>query len=420
MRLNGFKIMMCGLAAVFLTAPPAHADQIRIRGADPAPTIVVKDGDTLVSDKALVEPKDAAGNIVARPTGLMMDRTSSKWFKLVGATKLRDAGYIAGTGFVYALVDAKPVVVTPPVSVPAPGTTDLLIGINQSGGEFNKAETGALLPNPADLRSYYNAGFTDIFRIPFKMTQVQTAPAKLAAIGATCVELKVVCVWDRHEYDWRKVPNSAPEWKALLALLPASDLMQIGVMNEPAYFDSETITNDYDQFAIEGQQTITNFRAAGITNMIWFCPPQSCAAYRASKGEIGKKACESTVCSLRKLPAKTWVDPLGKTGLEWHRYFDKNGSGGNDYCYPNTDIASAVAYAKSLNMRSLIGEMAFGSDRGYRDTCLAVGKKAIAELRTSGAYAVTWWGGGRGWNKGYLFYTPPVATLPYVKLITAR
>jgi hypothetical protein len=294
------------------------------------------------------------------------------------------------------------------------------MGVNLSGGEFSSVENGALLPNPADLQAYYDAGFR-AFRIPFKMTQVKTVPAKLAAIGAKCVQLAIPCIFDRHEYDWRKVPGSVPEWKALLALMPASDFIQIDTMNEPKNFDSLKITNDWDQWATEAQQFVMDARAAGITNRIWLEYAGVTAAFRFDKGERKGKACESAACSLRKLPGGTIKDPLGKTGLQAHRYFDKNGSGSNDYCMPATSILDFANKAKPYGLPVMIGELAFGSNRGIRPQCKPVGEKVLAEIAAApNLYAVTWWGGGRAWKKDYLFLTPPTATLPYVKMITGR
>ena len=294
------------------------------------------------------------------------------------------------------------------------------MGINLSGGEFSGVENGALLPTPAEMQAYYNAGFR-VFRIPFKMTQVKTAPSKLAAIGAKCVQLSIPCIFDRHEYDWRKVPGSVPEWKALLALMPASDFIQIDTMNEPKHFDSLKVTNDWDQWAVEAQQWVAEMRAAGIKNRLWLEYPDVSAAFRFDKGERKGKACESAACSLRKLPRGTIKDPLGKTGLQAHRYFDKNGSGSNDYCMPTISILDFANKAKPFGLPVMMGEVAFGSNRGIRAQCQPVGVKALAEIAAApNLYAVTWWGGGRVWKKDYLFLTPANASLPYVKMITGR
>jgi hypothetical protein len=303
---------------------------------------------------------------------------------------------------------------------PALAQEPVRMGINLSGGEFSGVENGALLPTPADMQAYRDAGLR-AFRIPFKMTQVKTASAKLAAIGAKCVQLAIPCIFDRHEYDWRKVPGSVPEWKALLALLPASDLIQIDPMNEPAWFDSLKITNNWDQWAAEAQQWVTDMREAGITSRLWLEYPGVSAAFRFDKGERPGKACESAACALRKLPGGTIKDPLNRTGLNAHRYFDKNGNGGNDYCMPAVSILDFANKAKPFGMPVVVTEVAFGSNRGIRAQCQPVGVKALAEIAAApNLYAVTWWGGGRAWKKDYLFLTPANASLPYVKMITGR
>ncbi|MBB5714769.1 cellulase family glycosylhydrolase [Sphingomonas aerophila] len=294
------------------------------------------------------------------------------------------------------------------------------MGINLSGGEFRSVERRALLPDPADLRAYYDAGFR-VFRIPFKMTQVRTAPAKLRLLGSTCLALNVPCIFDRHEYDWRKVPPSVPEWLAFLKLMPASDLIQIDPMNELKFFDSKKVKKDWDQWAQEGQQWVTDMRSAGITNQLWLEYPGVTAAFRFDKGERKGKACLSAACALRKLPGGTIVDPLGKTGLQAHRYPDKNSSGANDYCYPYTSIGTFARQARPFGLPVMVGEIAFGSDRGMRDSCRGFGAAVIAEMLEAENLAyVTWWGGGRGWKKSYLFRTPASPTLPYVRMITGK
>lgn len=293
-----------------------------------------------------------------------------------------------------------------------------LMGINLSGGEFKGAENGALLPTPGDLQAYRDAGFR-VFRIPFKMAQVKSAPAKLAAIGAKCVQLQVPCIFDRHEYDWRKVPHSVPEWRAFLRLMPQSNLIQIDPMNEPKFFDSTMIPNDWDQWAVEAQQWVTDMRGAGITNPLWLEYAGATAAFRFDKGERNGKDCESAACALRKLPGGTIADPLRRTGLQAHRYPDKNGSGANDYCYPNTSISAFARQAEAFGLPVMVGEIAFGSDRGMRDSCREFGEKVVAEMLTADNLTyVTWWGGGRAWKRDYLFRTPATGNLPYIRMIT--
>jgi hypothetical protein len=409
------------VASILAFAAPAFADEIRIVSS--ATPIVVHADDTLLTAKPLVQPKDADGNLIAyQPSGAYINRADGKGFYLNGATKLRAAGWVSGKGYVYAPVDAPaaPAATPPVVTPPAPIVTNVLYGINLSGGEFSGVENGSLLPNPEDMQAYYDAGFK-AFRIPFKMKQVQSAPAKLKAIGAKCVQLAVPCIFDRHEYDWRKVPGSVPEWKALLALMPASDLIQIDPMNEPAWFDSLKITNNWDQWAVEAQQWVTDMRAAGITSRLWLEYPGVSAAFRFDKGERKGKACESAACALRKLPGGTIHDPLNRTGLNAHRYFDKNGNGGTDYCRPTISLLDFANKAKPFGLPVVVTEVAFGSNRGIRAQCQPVGRAALAEIAAApNLYAVTWWGGGRAWKKDYLFYTPPMATLPYVKMITGR
>lgn len=405
------------LAAAALLATPAMADEIRIVSS--ATPIVVRDGDTLVTAKPLVERKSQDGTITRRYT-TWIDRVSGKGFMLEGTDRLRLVGWVPGKGWVYAPVGA-PVAEKPPVVVaPSLPTASAIFGINLAGGEFNKAEDGRFLPKVSELQAYYDAGFR-AFRIPFKAAQWDM-PAKremLIALGNACVALNTPCIFDRHEYDQRKVPGSTPFWLSVSKAMPQSDLIGFELMNEPAWFDSIKITNDYDQFANDGQQIVTDMRAAGITNPIYIGGPQSSAAYRIDKGERPGKACESVVCSLRKLPSGTLVDPLGKTKIVIHRYFNKGGSGVNDYCEQGTNLLAAAQSLARLNLQAAYTEGAFGSDRGYRPQCFTVGTKAIAEIRQAGML-VTWWGGGTHWPRSYLHYTPANAALPYVKLITGR
>lgn len=294
-----------------------------------------------------------------------------------------------------------------------------LWGINISGGEFRGVESGALIPKPAELRAYYAAGFR-LFRIPFKAAQldIPAARARLVALAEACVAIGAPCIFDRHEYKWPPVAQQVAFWTRFARAMPRSHLIHLDLMNEPKRFNDPVLTNDWEQWARDSKVIVAGLRGAGVTNQIWLEWPQFSAAFRFG-GRRGRDGpCGNARCALAAIGGI--ADPLNRTGLQAHRYFDKDGSGANDYCASFTSIARFAAAAREFRMPLLLGETAFGSNRGMRASCRAVGAKVIAELKAGGFYGVTWWGGGRAWNPKYLFYTPPDPTLPYVRMIQGR
>lgn len=308
----------------------------------------------------------------------------------------------------------------PPASPgPAAAAAEPLWGINISGGEFRGVEGGQLIPRPDELQAYHDAGFR-LFRIPFKASQLDRADAraKLVALAGKCMALGVPCVFDRHEYKWPAVADQVAFWVRFAAAMPKSDLIHLDLMNEPKGFNDEGLTNDWLQWARDAQAIITGLRAAGVTNRIWLEWPGYTAAYRFDKQEPARKACESAKCAIKR--SGGIVDPIGRTGFQAHRYFNKGGSGTDDLCQTATSLASFAASARAFGMPVMLGESAFGSDRGMRPECEAVGRKAIAELRAAGFWGVTWWGGGRAWKRDYLHFTPAAGEYRYKAMLLGR
>ena len=292
-----------------------------------------------------------------------------------------------------------------------------LYGINISGGEFGGGETGALIPKPDELDAYDAAGF-NLFRIPFKSAQLDSALPKLRALAERCLRLKTPCIFDRHEYSWPSVPDQVAFVVKFDDAMPKSSLIQLDLMNEPRGF---TGSNVWDQWAEDSQDIVTGIRRAGVTRRLWLEWPGSSATFRFDKGERAPKDCSSAACALLKLSGNTISDPLHRTGFEGHRYFDHNNSGSSSTCAQYVNIAQFAKAAVPFGMPVMIGEYAFGNGATVSPTCTTLAPSIMAEIAASpNLYGATAWGGGKTWKTNYLFRTPPDASSSYVRTLTGQ
>ena len=196
---------------------------------------------------------------------------------------------------------------------------------------------------------------------------------------------------------------------------------QLDLENEPAGFTG----NGFQQWAADSQAIVTGLRAAGVTNFIWLEWAGSSGTQRFDKGERAPHSCNSAACGLAQLPGGTINDPLHKTGLEGHRYFDTNGSGTSANCDKWTFIQSAAQQAVPFGMPFMIGEAALGNSvSGMSASCAALAPAVMAEIKASpNLYGITWWGGGyklgQVWGN-YQFRMLPLATSPYIQMTTGK
>ncbi|WP_242149661.1 cellulase family glycosylhydrolase [Sphingomonas sp. BAUL-RG-20F-R05-02] len=404
------------LAAVLaLLAMPALADTVPLVDGP----LIVRQGDIVVSSKPLVQAT-AIDTLTCFNSVCVNRMTGHQTILSGGATKLKALGPIKGgyvlNGYRYQVMDGAPAASTPPAPVltsqPAPTVSGPLYGINVSGGEFANMDNGQSLPTPADLDAYYAVGYR-MFRIPLKFVQFDNSAPKLNALANECIKLATPCVFENHSYAWPAPALQVAQVVKADSVLPKSSLIQYGLQNEPNF-------KDWDQWAKDAQAIVTGVRAAGVTRFLWLDYPGSSGAQRFDKGDRAPKACASVACSMAKLPSGTIVDPLHRTGLDIHRYFDSNGSGTSMNCDKWVILASAARAAVPFGMPVLYGEYAFGNDGAVKDTCAALAPSIMQEIKDSpNLYGVTLWGGGSRWGN-YMFRALPKATSPYIKMTTGQ
>ncbi|WP_267386551.1 cellulase family glycosylhydrolase [Sphingomonas sp. GC_Shp_3] len=363
------------------------------------------------------------GGIITCVNGTCPNRMGRGNFTMSGgATKLKvltkpKVGYSKDNGFTYQVLDGTPGVVAPAAPVlttqPAlPIASTPLYGINVSGGEFANMDSGQFLPTPADLDAYFAVGYR-MFRIPVKFVQFDNSAPKLNALATECIKLGTPCVFENHSYAWPAPAVQVAQVVKADSVLPKSSLIQYGLQNEPNF-------KDWDQWAKDAQAIVTGVRTAGVTRFLWLDYPGSSGAQRFDKGDRAPKACASVACAMSKLPGGTIVDPIRKTGLDIHRYFDSNGSGSSMNCDKYVMLASAARAAVPFGMPVLYGEYAFGSDSHMKDTCAALAPSIMAEIKASpNLYGVTLWGGGTRWGS-YMFRALPNSASPYIKMTTGH
>jgi aryl-phospho-beta-D-glucosidase BglC (GH1 family) len=410
---------------------PATPAPIKIVGATPANTIEVFNGDILYSVKPLVEKVNPDGTLSNRYS-VWIDRQNGKGFNIKG--NLLPLGMLTGLGYRYQVVGGldRPVVVEEPAA-PKTCSSNIempakpLFGINISGGEF--MENGALIPTVKSVNEYLDKGFNFI-RLPFHLNQMTNVAnrTKLVACVQASVDRNVRIVLDLHMFDWYSTDKFIKIWSDFMAFMPKSDLVFIGLMNEPKNFSSTTETNDWLQWVKDTQVIIDGLRAKGLTNVIAVGWPQWQATFRFDKNEGPTKAPESAGTALDRVGGLK--DPLGKIIFEGHSYLDKGSSGTSNTC----DIHSHAAhFATGLRKRGLvgfIGECAGGSAaRGVHATCSVPFARQIQEIKDNGdaLLGVTWWGGGSTWKEDYIFKVEPkkgtFATAPnsdYLNMILAK
>lgn len=391
-----FKYLLCILLAMFPAA--AYGDTLAI--VSPG-TLVVHKGDILVTSKPLVETLNADNVLTQRYASGWIDRMTGKAFTLSTGTKLKalgpvTGGYIAG-GYTYELIDGESAAVVSPFD----------FGVNISGCTF--VNDGALCPTVASVNQYIDKGFT-IVRFSFKASQMANPAIRAKVVAATeaAISRNVKVVLDRHDYDWPAVNEQVAFWVDLMASMPKSDLIIIDPMNEPRNFNDPVLTNDWDQWARDINPIILGMRENGITNTIAAEFPGWSATFRVNKGESATKASESALVALDR--AGGFTDPLNKTILNGHRYFDNGSSGTSTACVGAPGFDKFAEELRKRNLKGIITESAFGRVSGIPTSCVATGEAAVSYLKANSdvIVGVTWWGGGSGWKEDYLFKVEPV------------
>jgi hypothetical protein len=282
-----------------------------------------------------------------------------------------------------------------------------LFGANLSGAEA--ASGDAVRPSLKDLKGYIDRFGFKLIRYPFIDSRM--TPARIAELR-TFTDIAgskgVPVILDNHTYRWPTVTAAVAFWTGFARNFPDDGSVILDPVNEPQGFNDPVMTNDWMQWARDSNAIIAGLRANGIRHPIALEYPQWSATFRFDKNEGPKKDCVSAGCALDRSGGLR--DPLKRTYINGHRYFDNGASGTSKAC--KDTVSGWVEFAAQLRKRGLkayITEVAFGSSYGVHPTCEAVSKEAVAALRANSdvLLGVTWWGGGRIWPESYIFKIDP-------------
>lgn len=272
-------------------------------------------------------------------------------------------------------------------------------GVNVSGMEFKDE-----LPiKPRDIDFYADAGAKSI-RLPVKRARLQT-PDKLAALDALIrrgTARGMLMVIDEHSYGNIGDPDIRDFWLRMGRRYRRQPLVAFDLQNEPK-------GGTWVSWGPDARDLIHALRKAGIDNQLILEWRGWSGFGRADRGEHPKKACESALCSLNRAGIFTLadLDPLKRTWLSPHRYFNKGGSGATPECrpYPATGpLGNSVKAAQKLGMRLYVGEFAFGRAKSVPPTCKAMADDIVAFFRnTPEVVGGAAWGWGPRWSGNYLF-----------------
>lgn len=406
-------------ALALLPASAAGQTVHTVTGADPTPSYEVQEGDTLVLRKAMGRELKADGTR-DRKFSVWIDRANGRGWEMSGASRLALVGYDPTQGWVYKPVDAKP--------APVAAT---LFGANLSGAEASGGD--AVRPSLEDFKGYIERYGFKLLRYPFKdyrMTPARIAELKVNVAYAGSKGVPVIL--DNHTYRWDTPDKAIAFWTEFARNFPDDGSVILDLVNEPRGFDDPMLTNDWMQWARDSKLIIAGLRANGIKHPIALEWPQWSATFRFDKKEAAWKACESAGCALDRDTSGP-LDPLNRTYLNGHRYWDKGSSGTSQSCDTTWGEGSGLddfaAQLRKRGLKGIVTEAAFGASFGIKDNCKNIGKNAIADMKDNAdvLYGITWWGGGRIWPESYLFkidgkkatrYTMPLN--PYLVQLTGR
>ena len=294
-------------------------------------------------------------------------------------------------------------VVTPPATDPFAVLNERRDwwGVNISGLEF----ASELSVKEADIDFYADAGVKSI-RLPIKRDRL-TTEAKLVALDAIVkrgTDRGILMVLDEHSYGNIGDPRVRDFWLRVGPRYKGQPLVAFDLQNEPN-------GGTWASWGPDSRDLIHALRAAGIDNLLILEWRQSSGAARADKNEASTKACESALCSLNRAGVMSLadLDPLKRTWLSPHRYFDKDGSGTSAYCRtdlsPNGALGSSVSLARKFGAKLYLGEFAWGR---YSDTfpssCQNLAPVMIQFLKNTPEFVGgASWGWGPRWSKSYTF-----------------
>lgn len=295
-----------------------------------------------------------------------------------------------------------------------------LRGVNMAGAEFNSSKLpGAVFkdytyPAAKDLNYFADLG-ANLIRLPVRWERVQptlngpldAAQVKLINTVVTVAKQRNMCiVVDLHNYGKHKLGNVASAavpasafidfWKRVTVALPDVDHVALGLMNEPDNVKPVAV------WAQVTQQTVTALRNSGAKHLIL----AGGASWQGAHNWMTFNA--ALFANLN--------DPLDRTIIEMHQYFDSYYSGTKADCISPEKTAAIFktvkTWAKANNKRLFLGEF------GVADTpaCLATLQAALDAVRDEPFAGWAYWAAGAWWNKNYIFNVHPLTGIEHGQL----
>ncbi len=285
----------------------------------------------------------------------------------------------------------------------------MLGGCNLTGGETDyrdwsgapKSGTHYLFVSTADIDICLAAGM-QTFRLLFSWEAYADATyrATLESRVAYITSKGATCILDIHPGDASLAPGkfgvkiangSSLEadlcklWAAFASQYRLNPLVEFGIFNEPNGIPVA-------QWFITAQKVITAIRTTGNTSWIWMPGANWTGAgdWVASNGS-----------------AWNLVDPIGKTGVQVHLYFDQNAGGGALDVVSGgigvTRLTNTVTWARSRGLKVFLGEV--GLQAGQPNANLAWTNLAAYMAQNSDVVQRwCWWAyGPPSWWSGYQF-----------------
>lgn len=272
-----------------------------------------------------------------------------------------------------------------------------LFGVNLSGCEFRVE----MCPSTDDVAFYAKAGVRAI-RLPVRADRIAGAEKvrALKRLVDAGTSRGVYVIIDDHRYRAIADRSVRAFWLKIGPHFRGNRLVAFDLQNEPR-------GGSWESYGRDANALIADLRAAGIDNDLLLEWRQSSGANRADKKERMAKPCESAFCSLDR--AGGLKDPLGRTILSPHSYWDADGSGRTAKCRDDTtarqQLGNATVAARRRGVKLFLGEYAFGRAGGLTPACQRLGAEAIRYMKANSDVWVgaTLWGAGKAWSARYAF-----------------
>jgi endoglucanase len=344
---------------------------------------------------------------VAQPAAAPSAATTS--YVTIPAMGAAQSSANSASSVVSVAASATPV----PAAATAAAPSQVLPGVNISGGEFGKLP-GVLgyqykYPTNGDIDYFAGQGFK-VIRVPFRWQRLQPVPfgplsepdrVSLQKVVAYANARGLTVVIDMHDYAARIVSTAAARigtaelpaaaltdaWVKVGADYRGNDKVWVGLMNEP----SGLPIADWWKVA---QEVVTQIRKKGVNNKLLVPGGSWTGAY-------------SWIKSGNATYAEQFVDPGKNYAFEVHQYFDSDSSGTHIPCSVGSAsrVDAVLNWAVSRKVKLFFGEMAASSD----PQCAIEYPAALTKLNSSPAViAWTAWGGGYSWATTYMFRLNPL------------